>query len=81
MDNKEVQKLVEWVGDWLLKFHEEVDNHSDFTELYYQRSARELLSGFPDLALRDRTKPVKYDLMTNTNYIAIIPLASALKGE
>ncbi len=33
----------------------------------------------PDFVLRDKTKPVKYDLATNTNYIAIIPLEKALK--
>lgn len=32
-----------------------------------------------DLALRDRSKPVKYDLATNTNYIAVIPLREAIK--
>ena len=52
--NDNVTVLVQWVADWLLQFHEQKDNHSEYNELYYLRSAKELLSGHPDLALIDR---------------------------
>lgn len=83
--DKQVEKLVEWAANQIFIWHIgkpwmwEQDTYWEGPqrEEYYEAASQILFH--PDLALRDRTKPVKYDLETNTNYVAIIPLTEALK--
>ena len=91
--DKRVVELVDYFADWLLEFHERMDNHSEFSELYYKRSARELLSGDPDLCLIDDNQSCKIQRLGSDEYIdttfsavfpdvrRVIPLSEALEEK